>query len=57
MAKICIIGFGCIGSGTYEVLKQNKDIIAKRTGEDIEVKYIVDMIMGRYTQHGTDKSG
>ena len=43
MAKICIIGFGCIGSGTYEVLKQNKDIIAKRAGESIEVKYIVDI--------------
>jgi homoserine dehydrogenase len=43
MAKVCIIGFGCIGSGTYEVLKQNKDIIAKRAGETIEVKYIVDI--------------
>ncbi len=43
MAKICIIGFGCIGSGTYEVLKQNKEIIAKRAGESIEVKYIVDI--------------
>lgn len=43
MAKVCIIGFGCIGSGTYEVLKQNKDVIAKRVGEDIEVKYIVDI--------------
>ncbi len=43
MAKVCIIGFGCIGSGTYEVLKQNKDIIAKRAGEEIDVKYIVDI--------------
>lgn len=43
MAKVCIIGFGCIGSGAYEILKENKDIISKRTGEDIEVKYIVDI--------------
>ncbi len=43
MAKVCIIGFGCIGSGTYEVLKENKDIIAKRVGETIEVKYVVDI--------------
>ena len=43
MAKVCIIGFGCIGSGTYEVLKQNKDIISKRAGEEIDVKYIVDI--------------
>lgn len=43
MAKICIIGFGCIGSGTYEVLKQNSDIISKRAGQPIEVKYIIDI--------------
>ena len=43
MAKVCIIGFGCIGSGTYEILKHNQDIIAARTGESIEVKYIVDI--------------
>ncbi len=43
MSKVCIIGFGCIGSGTYEILKQNKDIISKRTGTDIDVKYIVDI--------------
>jgi len=43
MAKVCIIGFGCIGSGTYEILKQNKSIISERAGKDIEVKYIVDI--------------
>ncbi len=43
MAKVCIIGFGCIGSGTYEVLKQNKNIISERIGETVEVKYIVDI--------------
>lgn len=43
MAKVCIIGFGCIGSGAYEILKENKDIISKRAHEDIEVKYIVDI--------------
>ncbi len=43
MTKICIIGFGCVGSGTYEVLKQNKNLISERTGETVEVKYIVDI--------------
>lgn len=43
MAKVCIIGFGCIGSGTYEILKQNRCIISERAGEEIEVKYIVDI--------------
>ena len=43
MAKVCIIGFGCVGSGTYEVLKQNNNLIAMRTGETVDVKYIVDI--------------
>ena len=43
MSKVCILGFGCIGSGAYEILKENKNIISKRSGEDIEVKYIVDI--------------
>lgn len=43
MAKVCIIGFGCIGSGTYEILKENKKIISERVGESIDVKYIVDI--------------
>lgn len=43
MAKICIIGFGCVGSGTYEIIKKNCRSIARRAGEEIEVKYIVDI--------------
>lgn len=43
MAKICIIGFGCVGSGTYEIIKKNAESIARRAGEKIEVKYIVDI--------------
>jgi len=44
MAKICIIGFGCIGSGTYEIIKKNAKSISRKSGEDIEVKYIIDII-------------
>jgi len=43
MAKICIIGFGCIGSGTYEIIKKNAKSISRKSGEDIEVKYIIDI--------------
>ncbi len=43
MAKVCIIGFGCVGSGTYEILKENKDLISMRTGETVDVKYVVDI--------------
>ena len=38
--KIAIMGYGTIGSGVAEILEVNKDIIAERAGEPIEVKSI-----------------
>ena len=43
MIKIAILGFGVVGSGTAEVLTQNKKIISDKLGKDIEVKYILDL--------------
>ncbi len=43
MVKIAVLGYGTIGSGVVEVLEKNKDIIARRAGEEIEVKYILDL--------------
>lgn len=37
------MGYGTIGSGVVEVLRINKDKIAKRAGEPVEVKYILDL--------------
>lgn len=41
--KIAIMGYGTIGSGVAEVLEVNKDLIAERVGEPVEVKYILDL--------------
>ncbi|MBO5657077.1 MAG: homoserine dehydrogenase, partial [Agathobacter sp.] len=41
--KIAVMGYGTIGSGVVEVLQINKDLITKRVGEAIEVKYILDL--------------
>lgn len=43
MIKIAIMGFGTIGSGVAEVLSVNQDSIAKKVGEAIEVKAILDL--------------
>ena len=43
MAKIAVIGFGVVGSGVVEVLDKNKNSIANKAGEKIEVKYILDL--------------
>lgn len=41
--KIAVMGYGTIGSGVVEVLTINKDKIAKRAGEPVEVKYVLDL--------------
>lgn len=41
--KIAVMGYGTIGSGVVEVLEVNKDLIAARAGEPIEVTYILDL--------------
>lgn len=43
MIKIALLGYGTIGSGVVEVLNINKESITKRAGEEIEVKYILDL--------------
>lgn len=43
MIKIAVLGYGTIGSGVVEVLDKNKDILTKRAGEEIVVKYILDL--------------
>ncbi len=43
MKKIAIIGFGVVGSGVYEIVRQNKDILTKKAGEEIDVKRILDI--------------
>lgn len=43
MMKIAILGFGTVGSGVYELIKDNKDIVSKNAGVEIETKYILDV--------------
>ena len=38
MVKVGILGYGTVGSGVFEILNKNSDIITKRAGQDIEVK-------------------
>ena len=43
MTKIAILGYGTVGSGVYEVIKKNKDVIADKLGDEIQVKYVLDL--------------
>lgn len=41
--KVAIMGYGTIGSGVATVLSTNKEVIAERVGEPLELKYILDL--------------
>ena len=43
MSKIAIFGYGTIGSGVVEVLNRKREHIKKQAGEEIEVKYVLDL--------------
>jgi len=43
MINIGILGYGTVGSGVVEVLNTNQESINKRAGEEINVKYVLDL--------------
>lgn len=43
MVYAAVMGYGTIGSGVAEVLEQNKMEIAAGAGEEIELKYVLDL--------------
>jgi len=43
MIKAAILGYGTVGSGVYEVIKKNRDVITSRLGDEIQVKYVLDL--------------
>lgn len=43
MIKMAIYGYGTVGNGVAEVLRTNHAEINKKSGEEIELKYILDL--------------
>jgi len=43
MAKFAIMGFGTVGGGVGEVMRRNGEMIGKKLGESLELKYILDI--------------
>ena len=41
--KIAVLGYGTIGSGVVEAIEKNQENIAKRAGDEIIVKYVLDL--------------
>ncbi len=43
MIYVALLGFGVVGSGTAEVLTENRAQIEKYVGDKVEIKYILDL--------------
>lgn len=43
MVKTAVLGYGTVGSGIVEVIKTNQEMVNKKAGVDIDVKYILDL--------------
>ncbi len=43
MAKIAVLGYGVVGSGTVEVFYKNKESLEKKAGQELDIKYILDV--------------
>lgn len=43
MINVAVLGYGTVGSGIIEVFNTNKDSINKKAGQEINVKYVLDL--------------
>lgn len=43
MIQAAVLGYGTVGSGVVEVIEENRDIIKRNVGEELHVKYILDL--------------
>ena len=43
MIHAAVLGYGTVGSGVVEVIETNKESITKKIGDEINVKYILDL--------------
>lgn len=43
MVNVAVLGYGTVGSGVVEVIETNKEEISRKAGEQIEIKYILDL--------------
>ena len=43
MINIAVLGYGTVGSGVVDVINTNKDIVNKKSGQEINIKYVLDL--------------
>lgn len=43
MINVAVLGYGTVGSGVVEVIETNKALLNQRVGQELNVKYILDL--------------
>lgn len=43
MINIAVLGYGTVGSGVVEVIEKNKDMVNKKSAQELNIKYILDL--------------
>lgn len=43
MVKVAILGYGTVGSGVFEIIKENKDVVDEKSLNNIDIKYVLDL--------------
>ena len=43
MVQVAVLGYGTVGSGVVEVIEKNKEAVNKKSGHELNVKYILDL--------------
>ena len=43
MVNIAVLGYGTVGYGVVEVIQTNQEIVNKRAGQEVNIKYVLDL--------------
>ncbi|MBR6909125.1 MAG: homoserine dehydrogenase [Lachnospiraceae bacterium] len=43
MVKVAVLGYGTVGSGVVQVIEDNCEVVSKKSGTEVSVKYILDL--------------
>lgn len=43
MINVAILGYGTVGSGVYEIITENNDIVSRNAGDTVRVKHVLDL--------------
>ena len=53
---VALLGLGVVGGGTYEILRDKREMIKANEGLDIEVKRVLERNLARCEELGVDES-